>query len=79
MLGSPLKKCQPEEAQMATVSRKSITLAKDVASGSQIKESDLCMMRPGLGLSPFELGNVVGKSARRNLKAFHQLAWTDFE
>jgi N-acetylneuraminate synthase len=79
MLGNPFKKCQPEESQMARVSRKSITLLRDVAAGSQLSESDLCMMRPGLGITPFELNEVIGKTTRHSLNAHHQLKWSDIE
>jgi N,N'-diacetyllegionaminate synthase len=79
MLGNGVKRCQPEELEMATVSRKSIILARNIECGDIIKRDDLIMMRPGTGLMPKEVNKVIGKKARYNLSKNHVLLWDDIE
>lgn len=79
MLGSALKTIQPEELQMASVSRKSLVLVNDVGKGNIIKRDDLQLMRPGTGIGANFIGSIVDKRATRDLKAFHQLKWSDLE
>lgn len=79
MLGSRLKHCQEEERQMSRVSRKSITLNKPLIKGQVIKQDDLSMKRPGLGLKAIEMKNVVGKKLRRDLPENHLIKWTDLD
>lgn len=77
MLGSPVKRCQDEERQMASVSRKSITLRCDLRAGDRIDINHLVMRRPGTGLSAKELEKVSGMRVTSDLSAGHQLALSD--
>jgi len=79
MLGSHLKKCQPEEQQMATVSRKSIVLTKSVDVGSILVADDLHLQRPGNGISPCHMNSLVGQRVRRDLERGQQLKWADID
>jgi len=77
MLGSPVKFCQDEEKEMATVSRKSITLVCDLRAGDKIESRHLVMRRPGTGLTARELERVCGMSLKIDVGAGHQLALSD--
>ena len=44
--------------------RKSIVAKRDIAAGEIITESDLEFKRPGTGISPSEINNIIGKSAK---------------
>ena len=79
MLGSARKICQPEERQMATVSRKSLTLARDIKTGETLKDLDVQLMRPGSGIDASHISKIVGQKARISLNAGHQLKWSDIE
>ena len=79
MLGSGKKTCQVEEEQMSLVSRKSITLAKDMCKGEVISENDLVMMRPGTGLRANSIQDIVGKCLRKDMGAYSLLDWTDID
>ncbi len=79
MLGSGVKRCQSEETQMASVSRKSITLTMDIKTGDVISKDDLVMMRPGTGLMAKEIPKVIGMKARDNLVKHQILSWDDLE
>lgn len=79
MLGSAMKRCQPEECQMATVSRKSLTLIRSMRAGSLLTHSDIQLMRPGTGIDASFLDKFIGHILQADLKAGHQLKWTDIE
>ena len=79
MLGSARKRCQSEERQMASVSRKSLVLARGVKEGEMICSSDLKLMRPGTGITAMFASQVEGRRARTDLDALHRLRWEDLE
>jgi N,N'-diacetyllegionaminate synthase len=79
MLGSTRKICQPEEQQMSMVSRKSLTLTRDIKSGETLKDEDVQLMRPGSGIYASHISRFVGQKVRIRLNAGHQLKWSDIE
>jgi sialic acid synthase SpsE len=70
---------QPEEREMAAVSRKSLVLARPVHAGESIAASDLRLMRPGTGIPASAIPTIEGRRVRIDLPAFHQLRWNDLE
>ena len=72
-LGKSVKKCQPEETQMSKVSRKSLTLNKNILKGQEIKRSSLVMKRPGTGIFFYNLSKVLGKKVKKNLRKIIKL------
>jgi N-acetylneuraminate synthase len=46
---------------------RSIYVDRDVESGSEITRDDLCIIRPGGGLDPTQLDNILGRRARFRL------------
>jgi len=77
MLGSSVKQCQEEEMQMAMVSRKSITLKCDLRTGEKIERHHLVMRRPGTGLMAKDVDRICGLRARVDLRAGHQINYSD--
>ncbi len=77
MLGSPVKHCQSEEFQMSQVSRKSIAVGRDLEAGSKLKKEDLVLLRPGTGLEPLLMPQIIEKTTSRKLRAGSLLDWTD--
>jgi N-acetylneuraminate synthase len=59
------------------VFRRSLYIVADVAAGETLTEGNVRSIRPGNGLSPKHIGNVIGRCAARDLKRGHPLAWTD--
>src|SRR6202011_1397682 len=61
------------------VFRRSLYVVTDVAAGEKLTERNVRSIRPGNGLSPKHIGNLIGRRAARALKRGHPLAWTDVE
>lgn len=79
MLGQRRKFCQPEERQMAMVSRKSIVLACPVSAGQALAHGDFQLRRPGTGIDASFMDKLAGRKLRMDLPAGHQLRWSDME
>lgn len=77
MLGSSIKRCQPEEEDMAYKFKKSIVLNKNINKGEVFTAEHLTLKRPGSGLRSGALGNFIGKKARSNLDVNHIMEWSD--
>lgn len=67
-LGKKIKKCQAEEIDMKYVSRKSLVTSKNIHKGKKITYSDIKLMRPGFGISPFKLKKIINKTATKDIK-----------
>ena len=77
--GDGFKKPSASEAKNMAIARKSIHLAQDCATGHVIIASDLTMMRPGDGISPMRMDDVIGKTLKHACKANHKLSSEDFQ
>lgn len=76
-LGSATKEPSPSELPNRAIARKSIHLRHAVSSGQVIAGADLIMLRPGDGLSPMRIDEVVGRKVQRDLMEGHKLSETD--
>ncbi len=74
-LGRAIKECQQEEKQMKLIARKSIFTNKVITKNSKIKIGDICFKRPGTGLSPMRIKNVLNKVAKSTIPAETQLSF----
>ena len=59
--GQEIIDCLPSEEQARKNARRSIVLAHSVEEGEILREQDLTFKRPGIGISPSEFENVLGK------------------
>jgi sialic acid synthase SpsE len=57
----------PESKKRKEEFRRSIVLSKDLNIGHKIKETDLDFKRPGTGIPPEKIVNVIGKKIKKNL------------
>jgi N-acetylneuraminate synthase/N,N'-diacetyllegionaminate synthase len=76
-LGSPIKKPSPSEKPNIAVVRKSIHLAKSLNEGDVLELQDIIMLRPGDGISPMMLEQVIGLSLKKDLPEGQMLRWED--
>jgi len=75
--GSGIKEPSPSEKPNKIIARKSIHLATTISKGEKIQQHHLTMKRPGDGISPMLIDQVVGKIAERDLAADDKLSWED--
>lgn len=59
----------PEELEQRKNMRRSITAAADIPKGSTIRWNDLYAKRPGTGISPDRINELVGKTAVKDITA----------
>lgn len=74
-LGSSEKKPTANELPIRDLVRRSLTLKQDLKKGAQLSNDDLILLRPGFGISPSELPNVVNKVLSQDLVAGTTLLW----
>ncbi|WP_295127389.1 N-acetylneuraminate synthase [uncultured Chitinophaga sp.] len=75
--GSGFKEPSASEKKNIVIARKSIHLKEALEHGAVLKEEHLVMLRPGDGISPFEMDNVIGRRLNENKEAYHKLSWSD--
>jgi pseudaminic acid synthase len=57
--------------------RRSLYVVADIAAGERLTEKNVRSIRPGFGLAPKHLPEVLGRRAARVLKRGEPLAWAD--
>lgn len=62
-LGDGLKGPRPSEVRNRPIVRKSLVAARDIERGEVLSESNLCVKRPGSGISPAHYWQYLGKAA----------------
>lgn len=74
-LGTGEKACQPCEINTRDVARRSLVLTRDAKAGEKITDEMILIKRPGTGIAPKELDNILGKTLSRELTAGAILTW----
>lgn len=64
-----------KDEQKSKVYRRSIYFKKDVAKGQIIEADDLCIIRPAYGLAPKYINQVIGSTARNDIKRGDASSW----
>ena len=77
--GSGRKEPSISEIKNKLIARKSICLSKAIEENIILTEDHLCILRPGSGISPMEMPNVIGKETIKALTEGHILAWEDLK
>lgn len=78
-LGSPVK--TPSHSEMATrkVARKSVVADRTIPAGAILERDMLVCKRPGTGIEPKHIEDLVGKTTRRKIAKDELLAWSDLQ
>lgn len=79
MLGSAVLKPTEIEMKQRTESHRSITAAKKIKAGEDFTENNLCMRRPGSGISAKNWDIIIGKKAKKDIEMNTQFSWDDVE
>lgn len=76
-MGSSVKEVVAEESETVIVQRRGLTAANAVAKGAKLKKTDIIELRPALGIYPKFKPMIIGKQAKRALKAGEPIRWED--
>lgn len=74
-LGDGIKKPTESEIKIRKVARKSLVAKIEIKQGSTITEAMLEIKRPGYGIAPKHLREIVGKKAKVTIKQEQVLRW----
>ena len=66
--GSGLKEVSASEVKNKTIVRKSIVAAKRIVKGEFFTVENLTVKRPGMGISPMQWDEVIGKTAKKDFE-----------
>lgn len=78
-LGASEKKPADNELPIRDLVRRSVTLKNNLKQGDHITPDDLVLLRPGHGISPSQLSNVLNMRLKQNLVAGTTLLWEHLE
>jgi N,N'-diacetyllegionaminate synthase len=73
--GNGIKVTSESEKPNILIARKSVHVVKDLNKGHILTTGDLIMKRPGDGISPMEIDNVLGKMLVNDLIKDTKLSW----
>jgi N-acetylneuraminate synthase len=68
VLGSGVKAPMPSEWENRDIARKSLVATKEIKQGEKFSEDNLIVKRPGIGISPMEYWDMIGKTAQANIE-----------
>ncbi|MDD5103152.1 MAG: N-acetylneuraminate synthase family protein [Candidatus Peribacteraceae bacterium] len=77
-LGNGEKKCQPCEENVRSVARRSIVACRDLKKGQSLTAEMIAIRRPGTGIAPKFVQDVIGKKAKKDILSGTPLTWDMF-
>jgi sialic acid synthase SpsE len=66
-----------KEAGIRVAYMKSVVAARDIPAGRRLEASDLTFVRPGTGIPPKDLDQMIGRVVRTPIQQGAMLAWDD--
>lgn len=79
MLGSSVVRPTAAEREMRKIARRSITVLNAVPAGTVFSLENISLRRPGTGLPPSFIQNVLGRKSKNDLPAGHVVSFEDLE
>jgi sialic acid synthase SpsE len=76
-LGKPRRVLSDDERTKRSLYRRSLHVARDLPVGSVLTENDIDYRRPGTGISPERLSEVLSRSLTTHKTAGQKLEWED--
>jgi N,N'-diacetyllegionaminate synthase len=67
-LGSGIKQISVSEQKNIKIARKSIVASRDIEEGETFTENNICIKRPGNGISPMRWYEIIGSKAVKSYK-----------
>jgi len=78
-MGDGVRKFSENELEIKKVARKSIILNQDVPEGTIITRDMLSIKRPGTGIPPKFINEIVGKTVVNDLKSQTVIKWENLK
>jgi sialic acid synthase SpsE len=75
--GNGIKEPSHSEQSNRLIARKSIHIANNLNKGHVLNSGDLIMKRPGDGISPMNINDVLNKTLNKDVLAEHKLSKDD--
>lgn len=72
-----VKQIQPGEQDVRNMAHHSVVSIRDIAAGATIGAGDVWAKRPGTGIPARQLGDVIGRQAKRPIAKDSLIAWDD--
>ena len=79
MLGDRTKRVLAIEQDVRAASRQSLVVTRRLEAGHVIARNDLTIKRPGIGIEPWRMDEIVGRRLARTVEADTPLAARDLE
>jgi len=79
ILGNGIKAPSSSEQKNINIARKSIHINKGLKINHILTQNDLIMMRPGNGISPMKLNEIIGKKTITTLPQYYKLRNEDLK
>lgn len=67
-----------DQEQGSMQSRRSLYFARDLKAGHVIKNGDIACVRPGFGLKPKHLGDLIGRELKKDTQKGDATSWEHF-
>ena len=77
--GNGIKEVSESEKKNKIVARKSIHTNKEIPAGHILTAADLIMIRPGDGISPMKMDDIIGKEIISNVPLGHKISHLDLK
>ncbi len=77
--GDGVKHPSESEAPNIPIARKSLHLKRNIKKGDRIGDDDLIALRPGDGISPMLIDQIIGRVVIRELSKGSKIAWSDLQ
>lgn len=80
-LGDGTKKIEENEKDTSIVQRRALYFTKDMSAGDMVGEDDLLPLRPIRedGIPPYEIGRLIGRELKDDVKKDDYAKWEDFK
>ena len=75
MLGGPERTYSAQEMENRRAAHRSVAAARDIAAGAVLAREDLGILRPGTGIPPRHLEELVGRRASKAIPAGEPIQW----
>lgn len=77
-MGSTRKEVVAEEGETVFVQRRCLYAKNALKKGQIIKEEDIEVLRPALGIPPKYKQTIIGKAVNKDIPAYDPIFWEDF-